>query len=136
MRGESWTVERVELLRKLWGDGETAVAIAERLGGMSRSAVLGKIFRLRLPTADDGATGPKSAAISDPGETTAAPVRRRRGGGRVKRATLLPTKAAPRKTLLELTNTTCRCPMRSKKSVSSSSNTEATSRLAIFPKIF
>jgi len=110
MRGESWTAERVELLLKLWSEGETAVAIAERLGGMSRSAVLGKIFRLRLPMPGADAGEPKSAAIRDPSETTVAPARRRRGGGRAKRAMPLPTKAVQRKTLLELTNTTCRWP--------------------------
>src|SRR5580692_4715092 len=42
-----WTRERIALLKKLWADGETATAIAARLR-MSRSAVLGKVFRLRL----------------------------------------------------------------------------------------
>ena len=49
MRGV-WTRERIALLKKLWADGETATAIATRLR-MSKSAVLGKVFRLRLPTA-------------------------------------------------------------------------------------
>ena len=47
MRGV-WTRERIALLKKLWADGETAAAIAMRLR-MSKSAVLGKVFRLRLP---------------------------------------------------------------------------------------
>jgi GcrA cell cycle regulator len=46
-----WTTDRTDLLRRLWGAGETAAAIGDRLGGMSRSAVLGKIFRLRLDVA-------------------------------------------------------------------------------------
>ena len=46
----SWTAEHIELLKKLWTNGETAAAIAAHLGGMSRSAVLGKVFRLRLHT--------------------------------------------------------------------------------------
>ena len=46
MRG-IWTRERIALLKRLWTDGETATAIAAQLR-MSRSAVLGKVFRLRL----------------------------------------------------------------------------------------
>ena len=46
MRGV-WTRERIALLKELWADGETATAIATRLR-MSKSAVLGKVFRLRL----------------------------------------------------------------------------------------
>jgi GcrA cell cycle regulator len=48
MRGEAWNEEQVDLLKKLWAAGESAQAIAAKLGDMSRSAVLGKIFRLRL----------------------------------------------------------------------------------------
>ena len=46
MRG-IWTRERIALLKRLWTDGETATAIAAQLR-MSKSAVLGKVFRLRL----------------------------------------------------------------------------------------
>jgi len=48
---DAWTAERIDLLKKLWAEGETATVIAGRLGGLSRSAVLGKIFRLRLGAA-------------------------------------------------------------------------------------
>lgn len=44
----SWTEERVELLRKLWIDDFSASRIAAELGGVSRSAVIGKIHRLGL----------------------------------------------------------------------------------------
>ena len=46
-----WTTERVALLKRLWMQGQTATAIAAELGGLSRAAVLGKIFRLRLAPA-------------------------------------------------------------------------------------
>jgi GcrA cell cycle regulator len=111
MRGEPWTVERVTLLRKLWGEGQTAVAIADRLGGLSRSAVLGKIFRLRLHIDDTAAEAQsKSAALSNQAHEIAAPARRRRSGVRKKHAQAAPTKATQRKTLLELANNTCRWP--------------------------
>jgi GcrA cell cycle regulator len=48
----SWTEERVELLRKLWIEDFSASRIAEELGGVSRSAVIGKIHRLGLSGRD------------------------------------------------------------------------------------
>ena len=44
----SWTDERMEELRKLWGEGLSASQIANSLGGVSRNAVIGKIHRLGL----------------------------------------------------------------------------------------
>ena len=44
----SWTPDRVELLKKLWGSGKTASQIAEIIGGVSRNAVIGKSHRLKL----------------------------------------------------------------------------------------
>jgi len=45
---EAWTDERVERLKALWADGLSASQCAKILGGVSRSAVVGKIFRLGL----------------------------------------------------------------------------------------
>ena len=44
----SWTEEKVEKLKELWGKGNTASQIAEILGGVSRNAVIGKAHRLNL----------------------------------------------------------------------------------------
>jgi GcrA cell cycle regulator len=44
----SWTDEKVEKLKELWGRGNTASQIAEILGGLSRNAVIGKAHRLNL----------------------------------------------------------------------------------------
>ena len=44
----SWTDEKVEKLKELWGSGKTASQIAEILGGISRNAVIGKAHRLNL----------------------------------------------------------------------------------------
>ena len=44
----SWTEEKVEKLKKLWGKGNTASQIAEIIGGISRNAVIGKAHRLNL----------------------------------------------------------------------------------------
>jgi GcrA cell cycle regulator len=44
----NWTDERVELLKKLWGEGLSASQIAGELGGITRNAVIGKVHRLGL----------------------------------------------------------------------------------------
>tara|TARA_B100000287_G_C20392055_1_gene686099 strand:- start:14 stop:511 length:498 start_codon:yes stop_codon:yes gene_type:complete len=44
----SWTDEKVEKLKELWGKGNTASQIAEIIGGISRNAVIGKAHRLKL----------------------------------------------------------------------------------------
>ena len=44
----SWTEEKVNKLKELWGKGKTASQIAEILGGLSRNAVIGKAHRLNL----------------------------------------------------------------------------------------
>jgi GcrA cell cycle regulator len=98
MRGETWRSEDIELLKRLWGEGVTADAIGRQLGGLSRSAVLGKIFRLRL-----GGAGKPQA-----GSGGKAPERRHAG----KAPAIVPPAKSRRqgKTLFELTNTCCRWP--------------------------
>ena len=44
----SWTDEKVNKLKELWGKGSTASQIAESIGGISRNAVIGKAHRLNL----------------------------------------------------------------------------------------
>src|SRR5246127_3490779 len=44
----TWTDERVENLKKLWGEGLSASQIAAELGGITRNAVIGKVHRLGL----------------------------------------------------------------------------------------
>lgn len=45
---EKWTEERIETVKKLWLEGLSARAIAVRLGGITRNAVIGKVTRLGL----------------------------------------------------------------------------------------
>jgi GcrA cell cycle regulator len=53
----SWTDERVETLKKMWGEGQSASQIAKELGGVTRNAVIGKVHRLGLSNrAGTGAT--------------------------------------------------------------------------------
>ncbi|HWO07298.1 MAG TPA: GcrA family cell cycle regulator [Candidatus Paceibacterota bacterium] len=43
-----WTEERVELLKTLWAEGLSGSQIAERLGHVTRNAVISKVHRLGL----------------------------------------------------------------------------------------
>jgi GcrA cell cycle regulator len=63
----SWTDERVELLKKMWGEGQSASQIAKELGGVTRNAVIGKVHRLGLSNRATGAaTGKAGEAKSKP----------------------------------------------------------------------
>jgi len=44
----SWTDDRVETLKTMWGEGKSASQIAKELGGVTRNAVIGKVHRLGL----------------------------------------------------------------------------------------
>ncbi|MEM8555426.1 MAG: GcrA family cell cycle regulator [Pseudomonadota bacterium] len=58
----SWTEQRVEMLKKMWGEGQSASQIAKALGGVTRNAVIGKVHRLGLSNRATGSTGGKSEA--------------------------------------------------------------------------
>lgn len=63
-----WTEQRIDMLRKLWGQGQTASQIATLLGGVTRNAVIGKAHRL-------GLTG-RPSPIKREGAEAAAPRRK------------------------------------------------------------
>lgn len=44
----SWTDERVETLKRMWAEGQSASQIAKELGSVTRNAVIGKVHRLGL----------------------------------------------------------------------------------------
>jgi GcrA cell cycle regulator len=58
----SWTDERVETLKKMWGEGQSASQIAKELGGVTRNAVIGKVHRLGLSNRAVAAGGKAEAA--------------------------------------------------------------------------
>jgi GcrA cell cycle regulator len=63
----SWTDERVETLKKMWGEGQSASQIAKELGGVTRNAVIGKVHRLGLSNrAGAGAPSATAAPASAP----------------------------------------------------------------------
>jgi len=94
----SWTDERVELLKKLWSDGLSASQIAGELGGITRNAVIGKVHRLGLSGRAKSASTALAHAYEI--EEEAAPE--------------LIENVIPigqRRTILELTEQTCRWPI-------------------------
>ena len=74
----SWTPERTDALRERWARGESSGAIAHALG-TTRSAVMGKVMRLRLPphtrehAAKNQQVVPKHKAAKPPGHKTPKP---------------------------------------------------------------
>ncbi len=97
----AWTDDRVEVLKKMWGEGKSASQIAKELGGVTRNAVIGKVHRLGLSnraTTTKTAAKPKTAKAKSPAKpTTKAPLK-------VAAETPLPTKALsipPRKPIIK-----------------------------------
>ena len=54
----AWTDERIKQLRQLWSEGQSASKIAEKLGGVTRNAVIGKIHRLGLSNRSENSEKP------------------------------------------------------------------------------
>ena len=63
----SWTDERVETLKRMWVEGQSASQIAKELGGVTRNAVIGKVHRLGLSNragSTEEEEAPQAAAAS------------------------------------------------------------------------
>jgi GcrA cell cycle regulator len=120
----SWTDERVESLKKLWSDGLSASQIAAELGGITRNAVIGKVHRLGL----SGRAKSASAAVARPRKARSSSHMLRmarpaiRGNTALAHAYEIEEEVVPelienvipigqRRTILELTEQTCRWPI-------------------------
>lgn len=121
----SWNDERVEALKKLWAEGLSASQIASRIGGVTRNAVIGKVHRLglsgRAPTsrtttarprpriaAPRRPTKPRFAAI---GATALRPSFQLEAEPYVSTYEELDIPLKERKSLLDLTESSCRWPI-------------------------
>jgi GcrA cell cycle regulator len=106
----SWTPERVDKLKELWGNGNTASQIASIIGEVTRNAVIGKAYRLNLAVKSiSKKSGVKQASQSR--ENAAQPGRKTR---RSKFASLLLDKnfePENPKSLEELHDEICRWPI-------------------------
>ena len=69
----SWSDERVELLKKMWGEGQSASQIAKELGGVTRNAVIGKVHRLGLSNRNGGAAAASAQPAPAEPEVETAP---------------------------------------------------------------
>ncbi|MEJ0062318.1 MAG: GcrA family cell cycle regulator [Alphaproteobacteria bacterium] len=64
----TWTEQKIQMLRDMWGNGFSASDIAKRLGGLTRNAVIGKAHRLKLsgrpsPIRREDETAPKATGM-------------------------------------------------------------------------
>jgi len=67
----TWTDERVETLKRMWIEGQSASQIAKELGGVTRNAVIGKVHRLGL--SNRAGTGKADDDEEDAVQPVAAP---------------------------------------------------------------
>jgi GcrA cell cycle regulator len=126
-----WNDERISQLKTLWLSGTSAREIAERLGGVSRNAVIGKVHRLGLggraapaaPRGFDGSAPRRLRAVSGvsqgktvvarpkaPGqEASQAPARISTPGPRL--TCVGASELAPTAELLSLDRHSCRWPV-------------------------
>ena len=103
----SWTEEKVNRLKELWGKGQTASQIAEIIGGISRNAVIGKAHRLNL----SAKIKTRSAVIQNKGYIKSTNQENTKKGRRSKfRSLILNKDFEPAKNLQleELTENTCK----------------------------
>ena len=118
----SWTDERVELLKKLWQDGLSASQIAAELGGITRNAVIGKVHRLGLSgrAKSPSSSAPRARKPRSHMMRVSRPMSR--GNNALALAFEMEPEPEPelieniipigqRRTLLELTEATCRWPI-------------------------
>src|SRR5262249_12510974 len=115
-----WTDERVELLKKLWADGLSASQIAAELGGITRNAVIGKVHRLGLSgrAKSPSSASPRPRKARPSGHMMRVPRPSMRGNTALAyeyelepEPELIEIPVEQRKTLLQLTEKTCRWPV-------------------------
>ena len=103
----SWTEDKVNKLKELWGKGNTASQIAEIIGGVSRNAVIGKAHRLNLSSKIKTRSSFQNQTSLNKSEKNQIKFKGKRG----KLKTLLLDKnfePAKNLSLEELTETTCK----------------------------
>ena len=116
----SWTDERIEQLKTLWGRGMSASDIAEQLGDVSRNAVIGKVHRLGLSgrAKSPSSNAPRPRKVRSSGHMIR--VQRPQVRGNTALAYDYEVEAEPemleipqeqRKTLLQLSEKTCHWPV-------------------------
>jgi len=75
MTASAWTDDRIERLKTLWKEGRTAEQVAfELANGITRSAVLGKVYRMGLSAGRPASPAkPRAERSSTTGRTSTPP---------------------------------------------------------------
>jgi GcrA cell cycle regulator len=108
-----WNDDRVAALTRLWKEGFSAAQVARQLGGVSRSAVIGKIHRLGIagreaPSRPRGTSG----RVAAPRTTSHGARRKTSGQGqRGPAPSSAPFEVVPTATLISLNEHGCRWPI-------------------------
>ena len=107
----SWTDEKVNKLKELWGKGKTASQIAEIIGGISRNAVIGKAFRLNLSAKIK--TRSQTFKKTDDNQSLTQNEKQRRGGRNRFKSLIIEKDFEPEKPmqLEELDENSCKWPI-------------------------
>ena len=111
-----WSDERIEALAKLWREGLSASQVARQLGGVSRSAVIGKVHRLGIAGRDAPSRPSASVVRAAPRQRASAGGVRNPNGARAPRRVapaprLVVFEATPTATIHTLTPRGCRWPI-------------------------
>lgn len=97
----SWTDERVEILKKMWGEGQSASQIAKELGGVTRNAVIGKVHRLGLSNRNGGGGSKAAKEKAAPAKKAAAkPAAKPKVEPKTESASPKPTMSAARRAII------------------------------------
>ena len=107
----SWDKNRTDLLRKYWNQNFTASQIAQKIGNVTRNAVIGKAHRLNL---EARAVSKKSIAKVNSENNVKTETKPQKQGRKARFKALLLDKSFEQenpKKLEELTDETCRWPI-------------------------
>jgi GcrA cell cycle regulator len=106
-----WNEERTATLRKLWLEGMSASQVARQLGGISRSAVIGKVHRLGITVRDVSARQRSAARTASRPQPRARVVRETAPAPRPALRLVEIAEMAPTSSILGLSTHSCRWPI-------------------------
>ena len=98
----SWTDERVEILKKLWGEGQSASQIAKDLGGVPLIAVIGKVHRLGLSNRATSSSSSKSDSKTKASVKSISDTKRGASKANVSKVTTANSPSEPRSNVTSL----------------------------------
>ena len=106
-----WNEERTATLRKLWLEGMSASQVARQLGGVSRSAVIGKVHRLGITVRDVPARQRTTVRTANRAQPRTRPIREVTQTPRPALRLVEIAEMAPTSCILGLSSNSCRWPI-------------------------